>query len=141
LSYKNKISHIPEIKYVSKDEFLNRADIVSLHLPLNSSSLGMINYSFFQSMKSSSIFINTARGPIVVESDLAKALEENLIRAACIDVLDKEPPTSSDLIGLSNCIITPHQAWASKQAREKLLDIVIGNIRSFIDGKIQNQVA
>ena len=124
----------------SKEEFLKKCDIISIHVPLNKATKGLVNIEFLTKMKSSSILVNTARGPIIVEQDLADCLRNKVIRAACIDVLHTEPPENSPLIGIPNCVITPHQAWASKQSRERLMGIVIANIESYKLGLVQNQV-
>lgn len=123
------------VKVLAKEEFLGTCDIISLHVPLRPETEGMINTDFLNKMKTNAILINTARGPIMVEEDLATALKQGVIRAACVDVLHTEPPESSPLFGVENCIITPHQAWVSKQARERLMDIVANNIQDFIEGK------
>ena len=116
-------------------------DILTIHAPLNKDTKHLINSSTLAIMKSSSIIINTARGPIVNERDLAAALQTNTIAGAALDTLSEEPQTSGHvLLGLSNCIITPHIAWASVESRQRLLKGVCENILSFQKGKVINQV-
>lgn len=121
-------------------EFLSESDVVSIHIPLRNETESMVNRDFLQAMKKSAILVNTARGPIVDELALKNALTEGWIRAACIDVLPVEPPVESHLIGLDNCIITPHQAWASRQSRIRLMEIVADNISAFKKGELRNKV-
>ena len=125
---------------LEKNDFLKQCDIISIHVPLRDSTEGLVDNDFLIRMKSSAILVNTSRGPVVIEDELANALVNNEIRAACVDVLNIEPPKSSPLFGLRNCYITPHQAWASKQARIRLMKIVIDNISNFKSGIITNQV-
>ena len=129
------------VKFVELEELFVASDIVTLHAPLNASTSGIINYELLSTMKPSAILINTARGPIINELDLAKALQEHKLAFACLDVLTNEPPEEDNpLIKIPNCIITPHQAWASQQSRQRLLDGLVANIQSFVDGDIQNRV-
>lgn len=120
---------------VPLDLLLETSDIVSVHAPLNKYTENLINLSAFQKMKKSAIFLNLGRGPIVVEGDLKKALETCEIRAAGLDVLSEEPMrTSNPLRGFSDSnrlLITPHIAWASIEARTKLMNIIAGQIKEF----------
>lgn len=125
---------------LNPEDFLKSCDIISLHVPLKTETKGMVNSEFFSKMKSDAILINTARGPLINEQDLIKALKINKKLKACLDVMDQEPPPYSDLFNLDNCIVTPHQAWASLQARSRLMDIVHDNIRSYQKGIILNKV-
>ena len=102
--------------------------------------MDMVNAGFLNKMKSSAILVNTSRGGVVNEYDLAQALRNQRIKAACLDVLSAEPPSDNPLVGLNNCIITPHQAWASKQARMRLMRIVSENIAAFKKGEFRNKV-
>ena len=120
---------------VPLDLLLETSDIVSVHAPLNEYTENLINLSAFQKMKESAIFLNLGRGPIVVEEDLKKALETNEIRAAGLDVLSEEPMrTNNPLRGFADSnrlLITPHIAWASIEARTKLMNIIAGQIKEF----------
>ena len=126
----------PEYRRVDLDELLIRSDIVSIHAPLNEQTHNLIDYQAIKKMKSSSILINTGRGGIINETDLARALEEDLIYGACIDELTKEPITAdSPLLRIRNrdkLLITPHIAWASEESRTLLLDKVYENIKKFL---------
>lgn len=130
----------PLVEVVNEESFFKRSDVISIHTPLTVETKEMVNEAFLQKMKPSSIIINTSRGGVIREDHLAKALKKRWIKAACIDVLQQEPPENSPLIGMKNCIITPHQAWASKQARMRLMRIVSDNIKAFKNGGIQNKV-
>lgn len=139
---KSKLQLPPEIKKVELDELFKEADIVTLHCPLNKETRNMVDLDRLKTMKESSILINTGRGPLINEEDLAYALKNKLIYAAGLDVLSKEPPLPDNpLFGLDNCFITPHIAWASQAARGRLMEILIGNVKAFIDGKPINQVS
>lgn len=128
-------------KTESMEQLLRSADVVSLHCPLTPETHHIINAETLRLMKPSAILINTGRGPLIDESALADALKNKKIYAAGIDVLQEEPPVNgSPLIGLSNCFITPHIAWATHAARKRLLDIALDNIRQFINGKSVNVV-
>lgn len=120
---------------VSFDELLSRSDIVSVHAPLNENTKGLMDAAAFAKMKKSAIFINVGRGPIVVEEDLARALEEGEIAAAGIDVLSKEPMAAENPLrrikDSSKLIITPHIAWAAVESRERLMKMVYNNITEF----------
>jgi len=125
-----------DVQYVDFEELLSKSDILTLHSSLNTSNEGIMNIEAFKKMKSSAILINTARGGLINESDLAQALNNNEISFACLDVLTKEPPLSSNpLLEAKNCIITPHIAWTSLEARKKLLAGVASNIEAFIAKK------
>lgn len=130
------------VKFVSFDELLSKADIVSLHCPLTKDNEKMMNKDAFLKMKKSAIFINTARGGLVDENALKFALEENIIYGAGIDVLDSEPMKEDcPLFGVKNLIITPHIAWAAIETRKRLLSIIDKNIECFLNNKTQNNVA
>lgn len=132
----------PGVRFVRVEELFAQADVVSLHAPLNDSTKGMVNYDLLSTMKPSAILVNTARGPLIVEQDLAKALQEGKLAWACLDVLSQEPPSVDNLlIGMPNAIITPHQAWASKESRQRLLDGIVRNLTSYIYGTVlENRV-
>ena len=124
------------------NEVLEQADVVSIHCPLTTETKGLINAESLKRMKSSAFLINTSRGPVVVEQDLACALNKEIIAGAGIDVLSIEPPVKDNpLFKAKNYLITPHIAWATKEARERLMDIAVSNIAAFIDGKRVNVVS
>lgn len=126
---------------LSFDELLEESDVVSLHCPLTEETKGLMNYEAFKKMKPSSLLINTSRGPLVVEEDLVKALNEELIRGAALDVIDKEPMVEgSVLLEAKNLTITPHIAWAASEARERLMVIAVENIQAFLEGREKNRV-
>ena len=136
-------SALPEgMKKVTLDELFAQSDVVSLHCPLTPDTKEMVNAARLQSMKPSAILINTGRGPLVNEQDLADALNEGRIAAAGLDVLSVEPSvTGNPLLGARNCFITPHIAWATKEARIRLMDIAVNNLKSYQEGIIINNVA
>ncbi len=126
---------------LSVDDLFATADVVSLHCPLTPDTRGMADARRLAMMKPSAILINTARGPLVDEAALADALNEGRIAAAGLDVLSTEPADAAcPLPGARNCFITPHVAWASVEARQRLLDITVENIRAFIAGAPVNVV-
>lgn len=134
---------LPEgITPVCLDELLHESDIVSLHCPLTDSTRELINKTTLDKMKKSAILINTGRGPLVNEADLATALNNGVIQAFGADVLSKEPPTADNpLLSAKNCFITPHIAWATIDARRRLMEIAAENISQFIQGEtIVNQI-
>jgi glycerate dehydrogenase len=122
-------------------EVLEQADVVSIHCPLLLETRGLINAGSLGRMKSSAFLLNTSRGPVVVEQDLADALNDGIIAGAGIDVLSIEPPSiDNPLFKAKNCIITPHIAWATKEARIRLMNIAVNNLSAFIDGNPVNVV-
>lgn len=122
-------------------ELLEQADVVSIHCPLFPETQGLINAENLKRMKSSAYLINTSRGPIVNDDALADALNNGTIAGAGIDVLSAEPPQADNpLFKAKNCIITPHIAWATKEARMRLMDMVVSNVAAFINGKPVNVV-
>ena len=129
---------------VDFDTLLARSDILSVHAPLNEHTKGLMNYEAFCKMKRSAYFINVGRGPIVVEEDLAKALEEGKIRAAALDVLCVEPiQEDNPLLKIKDSeklLITPHIGWATSEARQRCVDVVAENIRAFLRGEEKNLV-
>lgn len=134
-------SHRENFKWVSLDELFRDADVVSLHCPLFPETKGIINKETLRKMKNSAFVINTSRGPLIVEDELAKALNNNVIAGAALDVLCDEPPAiDNPLFTTKNCIITPHIAWAAKEARERLLTIAVENIKAFLKGEAVNVV-
>jgi len=131
----------PGVRFVGLDYLFRESDVVSLHCPLTTESEGMVNSARLALMKPGAYLINTGRGPLVNERDLADALNAGKIAGAALDVLTREPPApGSPLISARNCIITPHIAWASLAARKRLLGTVIENIRAFLAGAPVNVV-
>ncbi len=115
--------------------------MVSIHSPLVPETEGLLNKDSLKKMKPSAFILNTARGPIIVDEDLAEALNNNVIAGAGIDVLSAEPPSENNpLFKAKNCIITPHIAWATKEARERLLNMAVNNLAAFIEGKAVNVI-
>lgn len=130
------------IEYVSLDRLLSESDVLSLHAPLSKENVGIINSTNLSKMKPTAFLINTGRGGLVNELDLKNALLNKTIAGAGLDVLSLEPPPAEHpLIGVPNCIVTPHQAWASKESRIRLIQIVGDNIKSFLEGQPQNVVS
>ncbi|MDB1946654.1 D-2-hydroxyacid dehydrogenase [Clostridium tertium] len=133
-----------EYKRVDFKALLDQSDIISIHAPLNKDTQGLINYDALKNMKKSSILVNMGRGPIVVEADLAKALDEELIAGAALDVFEVEPiKEDNSLISIrnkENLVVTPHIAWASVEARVRLFEEVINNIKAFYNGEIRGRV-
>ena len=141
--------------YVEKrtlTELLKESDVVSLHCPLDAGTRYMINRQTLRSMKPSAILINTGRGPLVNEQDVADALRENRLRAYCADVLSEEPPRAecladgrlqnkNPLLECEHAFITPHIAWATKEARMRLIEVAINNVKAFVDNRPQNVVS
>ena len=138
-----KQDELPQgIEKIELNDLFKTCDIISLHCPLNSKTQGMINKDSLSLMKPNVILLNTARGGLINEQDLAEALNNELIYAAGIDVLTEEPPQADNpLVAAKNCFITPHFAWASFSARERLMKIVQENIKAYIDGSPINNVA
>ena len=126
----------------SMDSVLSESDVVSLHCPLTIDTQHLMNRQTLRLMKPSSILINTGRGPLVCEQDVADALNEGNLRAYCADVMDVEPPQADNpLLKCMNAYITPHIAWATIEARARLVDVAIGNVRAFVEGSPRNVVS
>ena len=133
---------VPEGR-VAFDDILARADVISLHCPLNDETQGLFGAEQFRAMQDSAILINTARGGLVDSSALAAALQSGDIAAAAIDVLPEEPPVNGDPLldyDGDNLIVTPHIAWATLQARQNAIDELTANVRAFLDGERRNRV-
>ena len=129
------------VEKVSLEELLSISDVLSLHCPLTESTRHLINADSLQHMKPSAILINTGRGPLVDDGAVAAALDDNRLAAFCADVLTDEPPKSDNpLLRHQHAYITPHIAWASFEARIRLLQVAIGNVRAFLEGNPVNAV-
>lgn len=127
--------------YVPLKELLAKSDVVSLHCPLFPETKGLINSGTIAEMKEGAILLNTGRGPLIVEQDVADALNSGRLYAAGVDVTETEPlPADSPLLTARNCVITPHIAWAPLEARQRLMDIAVGNLRAFLEGTPRNVV-
>jgi len=134
-------SSVTGYEKVPINELFMRSDIVTLHCPLTPETSGIINSDRLKLMKSSALLVNTARGPLIVEKDLAEALNGGVIAGAALDVLSVEPPPKDNpLLSARNCIITPHVAWATFEARKRLMAIAVENIKRYMDGKPVNIV-
>ena len=130
-----------KVDFVSLDEVIETSDVISLHCPLTKETNGLVNAAFLNRMKKTAYLINTSRGPVVNEADLRNALESGTIAGAGVDVLSSEPPKEDNpLIGAKNCFITPHIAWASLEARTRLMNIFKDNVKGFVSGKPINVV-
>lgn len=141
IAYNRSPREIENVKMVSLDELLSKSNIVSVHCPLNSESEHMFNKETFAKMKNGALFVNTARGGVMIEQDLFDALESEHLGGAAIDTLAVEPMEEDCiLMNVKNCIITPHIAWAPIETRVRLMNIVVDNIKNFINGTPTNKV-
>ncbi len=132
---------VPGITFTNLDTVLTTADVLTLHCPLTPDTNHLINAQTLGKMKSSAFLINTSRGPLIDEAALAEALQTGTIAGAGLDVLSTEPPAADNpLLTAPNCVITPHIAWATKAARQRLIQTASDNLRSFLDGTPVNQV-
>jgi glycerate dehydrogenase len=128
-------------RWMDIPELLEASDVVSIHCPLVQETKGLINKESLQKMKRSAFLLNTSRGPIINDLDLAEALNNDVIAGAGLDVLSIEPPSNDNpLFRAKNCIITPHIAWATKEARSRLMDVAVCNLSAFLNGKPINVV-
>ncbi|MGB6563762.1 MAG: D-2-hydroxyacid dehydrogenase [Candidatus Binataceae bacterium] len=131
----------PGFRWCDVDELMAAADVVSLHCPLLPQTRGIVNASSLSKMRPGCFLINTSRGPLVVEQDLADALNDGRLAGAAVDVLSSEPPSlDNPLLRAKNCIVTPHIAWATKEARIRLIESAAANLRGFLDGRPVNVV-
>jgi glycerate dehydrogenase len=134
-------SHRKNFRWATVQELLHNSDVVSIHCPLFPETKGLINKANLQLMKPSAFLLNTSRGPIIVDEDLADALNDDVIAGAGIDVLSAEPPPKDNaLFRAKNCIITPHIAWATKEARIRLMQTTVSNLAAFLKGAPVNVV-
>jgi len=129
------------VTFVDEKTSFREADIVSLHCPLNEKNTKFVNKELLAIMKPTAFLINTSRGGLINEPDLAEALNKETIAGAALDVLSTEPPVASNpLLQAKNCLITPHIAWATFEARSRLMSVVVNNIKSFLEGKVEHVV-
>ena len=141
INSRTKPSDIDDKMWRSFDQVLAESDFLTLHTPLTDQNIGMINYDSLSKMKNTAYLINTARGGLINEEEVAKALNEGLIRGFAADVMVKEPPYANNPLLISkNTILTPHIAWATKEARQRLINILYDNVKAFIDGNPINLV-
>ncbi len=128
-------------RYVELDELLGRSDVIAVHCPLFPSTQGIICKANIDKMKDGVILLNNSRGPLIVEQDLADALNSGKVRAAGLDVVSTEPiRPDNPLLSAKNCIITPHISWAPRESRQRLMDIAVQNLHAFCAGKPINVV-
>ena len=141
VAYTSK-TQLPEgMTKVTLDELFQESDILSLHCPLTNETKGLVNRERLNLMKPSAILINTSRGPVVNEADVAEALNQGRIAAFGADVVSVEPiEASNPLLNAKNCFLTPHIAWATKEARQRLIDICVENVKAFVQDNPQNVV-
>lgn len=130
-----------KVNFVTLEDVVSTSDFISLHCPLTADTQGLVDINFLKKMKKTAVLINTSRGPVINEGDLKKALDEGIIAAAGVDVLSTEPAKEDNpLLTCKNCIITPHIAWASLEARTRLMNIFKSNVEGFVNGKPINVV-
>lgn len=128
-------------RWATVEELLRESDVVSLHCPLFPETQGLMNSARLKLMKRSAFLINTSRGPLIVDQDLADALNAGVIAGAGVDVLSVEPPAANNpLLTAKNCLVTPHIAWATKEARARLMNLAVENLAAFVKGQPQNVV-
>ncbi len=139
--YRNTALENDRVRYVDLDTLYAEADVISLHCLLTPKTQGMINAESLRKMKKSALLLNASRGDLVNEADLADALNNGVIAGAAVDVLSKEPPVPENpMLTAKNCIITPHIAWASVEARGRILATTVDNVKAFLAGQPQNRV-
>lgn len=140
-AYRNPALESETCQYADLDEVLAKSDVIALHCPLFSETEGMINRESIAKMKDGVIILNNSRGPLIVEKDLAEALNSGKVAAAGLDVVSIEPIKGENpLLKAKNCILTPHISWAPKESRQRLMDIAVDNLEMFLKGKVQNAV-
>ncbi|SDF13693.1 glycerate dehydrogenase [Dyadobacter soli] len=142
IAYRKHPAPTEGVEMVSLDEIFRQSDVVSLHCPLTEETREIVNRDSLSKMKRSAVVLNTGRGPLIHEQDLADALQNGTIAAAGLDVLSVEPPKADNpLLSAPNCVITPHVAWATFEARERLLQMVADNLAGFQSGNPRNVVS
>ncbi|HEY5560262.1 MAG TPA: D-2-hydroxyacid dehydrogenase [Clostridiaceae bacterium] len=139
--YKNTKLENENLKYAEMDELLKYSDVISLHCPLFESNTGIINKASIDKMKNGVMILNNSRGPLIVEQDLADALNSGKVSGAAVDVVSTEPiKMDNPLLKAKNCIITPHISWAPKESRQRLMNIAVNNFKQFLDNNFINVV-
>ena len=140
-SFKNPDFVAEGFEYVDRDTLFAKSDVVVLHCPLFPDTMGIINKDSIKKMKDGVMIINNSRGPLIVEQDLCDALNSGKVAGAAVDVVATEPiKADNPLLKAKNCIITPHMSWGAKEARQRIMDISVANVKAFLDGKPQNVV-
>ena len=140
-AYRNPALESETCQYADLDEVLAKSDVIALHCPLFSETEGMINRESIAKMKDGVIILNNSRGPLIVEKDLAEALNSGKVAAAGLDVVSTEPIKGENpLLKAKNCILTPHISWAPKESRQRLMDIAVDNLEAFLRKEAQNVV-
>ena len=140
-AYKNPALENENCRYVELDELLSQSDVIALHCPLFPETEGIVNKENIAKMKDGVIILNNSRGPLIVEQDLADALNSGKVAAAGLDVVSTEPIKGDNpLLSAKNCIITPHISWAPKESRKRLMDITVNNLEEFLKGNPVNVV-
>ena len=130
------------VEFTDVDTLFSRADVISLNCPLTPETDRLVNAERIARMKPTAFLINAGRGPLVDEDALAEALNQGRIAGAGVDVLSSEPPSADNpLLSARNCFVTPHFAWATRAARQRLMDVAVANVRAFLDGRPQNVVS
>ena len=138
-NHRPKEVNVPWIKQVSLDELLRQSDVISLHVIQTPDTINLINKETISKMKKNVIILNTARGKLINETDIAEALNNDRIYALATDVVSKEPISEDNpLLTAKNCYITPHIAWAPLETRERLLEITVNNLKSYLTGTPTN---
>ena len=128
-------------EYVDLDTLLASSDVIALHCPLFPDTQGIVNKDTIAKMKDGVIILNNSRGPLVVEQDLADALNSGKVAAAGLDVVSTEPiKADNPLLSAKNCIITPHISWAAKEPRQRIMDCAVANAKAYLEGKLINVV-
>ena len=141
IAYTRTPKDVGDVACVDFDTLLKESDVISLNCPLNDATRGLMNAAAFARMKNGAFLINTSRGGVIVEEDLRRALDEGVIAGAAVDVASSEPPREDNpLLGAKNIIVTPHIAWATEEARGRLLATVISNLLAWHEGRPQNVV-
>jgi phosphoglycerate dehydrogenase-like enzyme len=142
IAWSRTIKHTDFIRYVELDELFSLSDIISLHIPANAETKNIINAQLLTKMKSSAVIINTARGQIIDYCALSEMLKLGRIAGAAIDIYETEPPIpkTHPLLSAPHTVLVPHIAYATHEAMLKRFEIVISNIESFLNGKVQNQI-
>ena len=139
---KNPALEHDRCRYVELDELLQTADVITLHCPLTKDTEGIINKNTIAKMKDNVIILNNSRGPLIVEQDLANALNSGNVYAAAVDVVSSEPIRDDNpLLQAKNCFISPHISWSAKESRQRLMDIAVDNLKHYLAGNPTNVVS